>query len=202
MRQYKNTISNSALDKIIRESIDEAIFTDEFKEKAKRFGKKAARGIGKAALYGSLGAATLYGCDKGFDNEDKRQQQINRDAAMMNNGDDEDVAKYLKDHHLEDNEYNRRQADEYYEDMRNDYFKNRDMDESYSRRNKSFISESVWGLNPMKVIQYIKENIHNASDPVRLYRACESLTEWVDKIYNIHDPHNVINDVDASYYKY
>lgn len=181
MRQYKNTISDRALDKIIRESIDEAIFTDEFKDKAKRFGKKAARGIGKAALYGSLATAGMYGIDRGLENEYQRHQQINRDAAMMNNGDDEDVAKYLKDHHLEDNEYNRRQADEYYEDMRNDYFKNRDMDESYSRRNKSFISEGL--INPMKVIQYIKENIHNPSDPVRLYRACESLTAWVDKQY-------------------
>lgn len=199
MRQYKNTISDRALDKIIRESIDEAIFTDEFKDKAKRFGKKAARGVGKAALYGSLATAGMYGIDRGLENEYQRQQQINRDAAMMNNGDDEDVAKYLKDHNLEDNAYNRRQADEYYEDMRNDYFKNRDMDESYSRRNKSFISEGL--INPMKVIQYIKENIHNPSDPVRLYRACESLTAWVDKQYNIHDQHNVINDIDASYYK-
>lgn len=194
MRQYKNTISDRALDKIIRESIDEAIFTDEFKDKAKRFGKKAARGVGKAALYAGLGAATLYGCDKGFDNEDKRQQQINRDAAMMNNGDEEDVAKYLKDHHLEDNEYNRRQADEYYEDMRNDYFKNRDMDESYSRRNKSFISESVWGLDPIKVIQYIKENITHPSDPKRLYQACQLLTEWVDKRYHIRP---VNRDIDS-----
>lgn len=197
MRQYKNTISDRVLDKIIRESIDEAIFTDEFKDKAKRFGKKAARGVGKAALYAGLGAATLYGCDKGFDNEDKRQQQINRDAAMMNNGDDEDVAKYLKDHNLEDNEYNRRQADEYYEDMRNDYFKNRDMDESYSRRNKSFISEGAGGMDPMKILQYIEENILDASDPMRLYQACKYLTEWVDGRYNITKP-----DIDGPYYEF
>lgn len=197
MRQYN--ISDRALDKIIRESIDEAIFTDEFKDKAKRFGKKAARGLGKAALYGSLATGAMYGLDRGLENEYQRNQQINRDAAMMNNGDDEDVAKYLKDHNLEDNEYNRRQADEYYEDMRNEYFKNRNMDESYTRRNKSFISEGL--IDPHKVIKYIGENIINPSDPIRLYRACESLTAWVDKQYNIHDPHSVINDIDLSYYK-
>lgn len=187
MRQYKNTISDRALDKIIRESIDEAIFTDEFKDKAKRFGKKAARGIGKAALYGSLATGAMYGIDRGLENEYQRNQQINRDAAMMNNGDDEDVAKYLKDHNLEDNEYNRRQADEYYEDMRNEYFKNRDIDESYSRGNKSFISDSIYSIDPKKVIKYIGENIINPSDPVRLYRACETLTAWVDKQYNINE---------------
>lgn len=188
-----NRINERALNRIIRESIDEAVFTDEFKDKMKRFGKKAAKGIGKGALYSALALGSLYACDRGAEKEYQRQQRINRDAAMMNNGDEKDIQKYLRDHNLEDNEYNRRQADEHFENMRNAYFKNRDLEnESYYRRNKRMVNEGI--NNPRSLLKYIEANILDPEDKNKLYTTCKRLVSWVDKTYHVNDSHSVIQD--------
>ena len=102
-----------------------------------RFGnmaKKVGKGIAKAGLYGALTAGGVAGCgyalDKGLEQQERYEQNLNHQARMMNLGNEMDIQDYLKDHNMEDNEFNRRQAEEYYQDMYNDWASNQNFDES------------------------------------------------------------------------
>ena len=118
-----------------------------------RFGdmvKKVGKGLAKGALYTGLTAGGLaggaYALDKGLENQERYEQQLNRDAHMINRGNEEDVQQWLRDHNLKDNEANRRQADEYFNGMRDDYMKNE------SKKAKPVISEK-------RLARIIRENL-------------------------------------------
>lgn len=69
--------------------------------------KRVGKGIGKAALYGALGAGSLYAIDKGLENQDKYEQDLNRQAKEMQAPSQEEVGQWLLDHDMEDTPENR-----------------------------------------------------------------------------------------------
>lgn len=185
-----NRINERVLDRIISESIDEAIFTDEFKDKAKRFGKKAGKGAVKAGIGALVTAGLMGACAKGLDNTFKYQDEVNQQAKINGLGNEKDVQQYLRDHDMEDTPSNREQAYEYFDSQRDDYYDNHDMLESYSRRKRSMVNESL--MNPKSLLKYIEDNIMKPEDKYKLYKACKHLVSWIDKTYHINDPHSVI----------
>ena len=126
MVNKNNTVrlTEEQLHQLIESAVIEVLNEGRFGDMAKKVGK----GLAKGALYTGLTAGGLaggaYALDKGLENQERYEQQLNRDAHMMNRGNEEDVQQWLRDHNLEDNEANRRQADEYFDGMRDDYMQN------------------------------------------------------------------------------
>ena len=148
MTNKKNTVrlTEEQLHQLIESAVIEVLNEGRFGDMAKKVGK----GLAKGALYTGLTAGGLaggaYALDKGLENQERYEQQLNRDAYMMNRGNEEDVQQWLRDHNLEDNEANRRQADEYFNGMRDDYMQNE------SKKAKPVISEQ-------RLARIIRENL-------------------------------------------
>ena len=148
MVNKNNTVrlTEEQLHQLIESAVVEVLNEGRFGDMAKKVGK----GLAKGALYTGLTAGGLaggaYALDKGLENQERYEQQLNRDAYMMNRGNEEDVQQWLRDHNLEDNEANRRQADEYFNGMRDDYMQNE------SKKAKPVISEQ-------RLARIIRENL-------------------------------------------
>ena len=148
MANKNNTVrlTEEQLHQLIESAVVEVLNEGRFGDMAKKVGK----GLAKGALYTGLTAGGLaggaYALDKGLENQERYEQQLNRDAYMMNRGNEEDVQQWLRDHNLEDNEANRRQADEYFDGMRDDYMQNE------SKKAKPVISEQ-------RLARIIRENL-------------------------------------------
>ena len=148
MANKNNTVrlTEEQLHQLIESAVIETLNEGRFGDMAKKVGK----GLAKGALYTGLTAGGLaggaYALDKGLENQERYEQQLNRDAYMMNRGNEEDVQQWLRDHNLEDNEANRRQADEYFNGMRDDYMQNE------SKKAKPVISEQ-------RLARIIRENL-------------------------------------------
>ena len=148
MANKNNTVrlTEEQLHQLIESAVIETLNEGRFGDMAKKVGK----GLAKGALYTGLTAGGLaggaYALDKGLENQERYEQQLNRDAYMMNRGNEEDVQQWLRDHNLEDNEANRRQADEYFDGMRDDYMQNE------SKKAKPVISEQ-------RLARIIRENL-------------------------------------------
>ena len=148
MVNKNNTVrlTEEQLHQLIESAVIETLNEGRFGDMAKKVGK----GLAKGALYTGLTAGGLaggaYALDKGLENQERYEQQLNRDAYMMNRGNEEDVQQWLRDHNLEDNEANRRQADEYFDGMRDDYMQNE------SKKSKPVISEK-------RLARIIRENL-------------------------------------------
>ena len=148
MANKNNTVrlTEEQLHQLIESAVVEVLNEGKFGDMAKNVGK----GLAKGALYTGLTAGGLAGgadaLDKGLENQERYEQQLNRDAHMMNRGNEEDVQQWLRDHNLEDNEANRRQADEYFNGMRDDYMQNE------SKKAKPVISEQ-------RLARIIRENL-------------------------------------------
>ena len=148
MVNKNNTVrlTEEQLHQLIESAVIETLNEGRFGDMAKKVGK----GLAKGALYTGLTAGGLaggaYALDKGLENQERYEQQLNRDAHMMNRGNEEDVQQWLRDHNLEDNEANRRQADEYFDGMRDDYMQNE------SKKAKPVISEK-------RLARIIRENL-------------------------------------------
>ena len=148
MANKNNTVrlTEEQLHQLIESAVIEVLNEGRFGDMAKKVGK----GLAKGALYTGLTAGGLaggaYALDKGLENQERYEQQLNRDAYMMNRGNEEDVQQWLRDHNLEDNEANRRQADEYFNGMRDDYMQNE------SKKAKPIISEQ-------RLARIIRENL-------------------------------------------
>ena len=148
MVNKNNTVrlTEEQLHQLIESAVIETLNEGRFGDMAKKVGK----GLAKGALYTGLTAGGLaggaYALDKGLENQERYEQQLNRDAYMMNRGNEEDVQQWLRDHNLEDNEANRRQADEYFDGMRDDYMQNE------SKKAKPVISEK-------RLARIIRENL-------------------------------------------
>ena len=148
MANKNNTVrlTEEQLHQLIESAVIETLNEGRFGDMAKKVGK----GLAKGALYTGLTAGGLaggaYALDRGLENQERYEQQLNRDAYMMNRGNEEDVQQWLRDHNLEDNEANRRQADEYFDGMRDDYMQNE------SKKAKPVISEK-------RLARIIRENL-------------------------------------------
>ena len=148
MVNKNNTVrlTEEQLHQLIESAVIETLNEGRFGDMAKKVGK----GLAKGALYTGLTAGGLaggaYALDRGLENQERYEQQLNRDAYMMNRGNEEDVQQWLRDHNLEDNEANRRQADEYFNGMRDDYMQNE------SKKAKPVISEQ-------RLARIIRENL-------------------------------------------
>ena len=148
MVNKNNTVrlTEEQLHQLIESAVIETLNEGRFGDMAKKVGK----GLAKGALYTGLTAGGLaggaYALDKGLENQERYEQQLNRDAYMMNRGNEEDVQQWLRDHNLEDNEANRRQADKYFNGMRDDYMQNE------SKKAKPVISEQ-------RLARIIRENL-------------------------------------------
>ena len=148
MTNKNNTVrlTEEQLHQLIESAVIETLNEGRFGDMAKKVGK----GLAKGALYTGLTAGGLaggaYALDKGLENQERYEQQLNRDAYMMNRGNEEDVQQWLRDHNLEDNEANRRQADKYFNGMRDDYMQNE------SKKAKPVISEQ-------RLARIIRENL-------------------------------------------
>lgn len=144
MANKNNTVrlTEEQLHQLIESAVVEVLNEGRFGDMAKKVGK----GLAKGALYTGLTAGGAYTLDKGLENQERYEQQLNRDAYMMNRGNEEDVQQWLRDHNLEDNEANRRQADEYFNGMRDDYMQNE------SKKAKPVISEQ-------RLARIIRENL-------------------------------------------
>ena len=148
MANKNNTVrlTEEQLHQLIESAVVEVLNEGRFGDMAKKVGK----GLAKGALYTGLTAGGLaggaYALDKGLENQERYEQQLNRDAHMMNRGNEEDVQQWLRDHNLKDNEANRRQADEYFNGMRDDYMQNE------SKKAKPVISEQ-------RLARIIRENL-------------------------------------------
>lgn len=140
--QINETELKSLIRSCVNEAIDEAWYND--KEDFKNGAKKVAKKVGKGIVRGALGTAALagavYGVDRGLEKDYQYGQKLNRDAVMLSLGKEEDIQKYLKDNNLEDNEQNRREADEYFNQKRDAYFDQYPMESV--RKNKKQISEA------------------------------------------------------------
>lgn len=127
-------LNEAELKVLIENSVRVAIEEGRFGNMAKKVGK----GIAKAGLYGALAAGSAAGCgyalDKGLEQQEKYEQNINNRAHMMNLGNEMDIQDYLKERGLEDNEFNRRQAEEYYQDIYDEWETNQNFNESKKAR--------------------------------------------------------------------
>ena len=111
MEKNNNTIrlTEQEFNKLISEAVMQVINEGKFGN----FAKKVGKGLGKAALYGALGAGSLYALDKGMENQEKYEQSLNKQGMEMQGPNKEDVAQWLEDHQMSDTPQNREMAWQY-----------------------------------------------------------------------------------------
>lgn len=113
MANKKNTIrlTEEQFNQLIENAVMEALNEGRFGDMA----KKAGKGLAKGLLYTGLAAGAAYGVDKGMQNQEKYQQQINHEAQMLNRGNEDEIKQFMHDHNLEDNEQNRKEVESYFD---------------------------------------------------------------------------------------
>lgn len=102
-------LNESEFNNLIRESVVQILNENGFKGLAAKIGK----GIGKAALYGALGAGTLAAVDKGIENQEKYQDKVNKEASAMQGPTEDKVTMYLQKNEMEDTPQNRQRIFDY-----------------------------------------------------------------------------------------
>ena len=117
MEKTGNTIrlNEQEFNKLIEESVKQVLSEGKFGD----FAKKVGKGVGTAALCGALGAGSLYCLDKGLENQERYEQQLNKDARMQLPPMEDEVSQWLEDHNLEDTPKNREYAWDYLRDVSN-----------------------------------------------------------------------------------
>ena len=100
--QFHQLIENAVI-----ETLNEGRFGD--------IAKKAGKGLAKGLLYTGLAAGAAYGVDKGMQNQERYQQQINHEAQMLNRGNEDEIRQFMHDHNMEDNEQNRKEVEAYFD---------------------------------------------------------------------------------------
>lgn len=108
MESKENVIrlTEQEFNQLIEEAVKQVISEGKFGN----FARKVGKGIGKAALYGALGAGSLWSIDQGLQNQEKYEQEMNRQAMEMQYPTDNDVTKWIEDHKMEDTPENREYA--------------------------------------------------------------------------------------------
>ena len=113
MANKKNTIrlTEEQFHQLIENAVIETLNEGRFSDMAKKVGKGLAKGL----LYTGLAAGAAYGVDKGMQNQERYQQQINHEAQMLNRGNEDEIRKFMQDHNMEDNEQNRTEVEAYFD---------------------------------------------------------------------------------------
>ena len=143
----------SMIQKSLNENIDEAWYDDSVKNVAKKVGKGIAKGVAGTALAASIGAGGLYALDKGLENQEKYEQNINNQANLMNGPTSEEVNQWCKDHNMNPNEPNAgNQADVW---LQNEY-------EEKNSNDSNEIYENKKSFNETELVALIKENVIKA----------------------------------------
>lgn len=150
----------SMIQKSLNESIDEAWYDDSVKNVAKKVGKGIAKGVAGTALAASIGAGGLYALDKGLENQEKYEQNINKQANLMNGPTSEEVNQWCKDHNMNPNDPNA--VNQAYEWLQNEYEeKNSNVSNEIYENKKSFNETELVALIKENVIKAIKEGHKN-----------------------------------------
>lgn len=144
----------SMIQKSLNENIDEAWYDDSVKNVAKKVGKGIAKGVAGTALAASIGAGGLYALDKGLENQEKYEQNINNQAKLMNGPTSEEVNQWCKDHNMNPNDPNA--VNQAYEWLENEY------QEKYGDKGSNEIYESKKSFNKDELVALIKENVIKA----------------------------------------
>ena len=143
----------SMIQKSLNESIDEAWYDDSVKNVAKKVGKGIAKGVAGTALAASIGAGGLYALDKGLENQEKYEQNINNQANLMNGPTSEEVNQCCKDHNMNPNDPNA--VNQAYEWLQNEY-------EEKNSNDSNEIYENKKSFNETELVALIKENVIKA----------------------------------------
>ena len=130
----------SMIQKSLNESIDEAWYDDSVKNVAKKVGKGIAKGVAGTALAASIGAGGLYALDKGLENQEKYEQNINNQANLMNGPTSEEVNQWCKDHNMNPNDPNA--VNQAYEWLQNEYEEKNSNDSNEIYENKKSFNET------------------------------------------------------------
>jgi len=93
---------------LIEESVKQVLSEGRFGNMAGKIGK----GLGKAALYGALGAGSLAVLDKGLENQDRYRHEINQQAKELNGPTKQEIAHWLEVHDMPNTPENREMARE------------------------------------------------------------------------------------------
>lgn len=115
MERNKNIVrlNEEEFNKLIQESVIQVLNEGRFGDMAKRLGK----GVGKAAIYGALGAGSLYAIDKGLQNQERYENELNKQGMEMQGPSEDEVNKFMSDNQIEDTPENREDAWEYLNNM-------------------------------------------------------------------------------------
>lgn len=97
--------------------------------------KKVGKGAGKAALYGALGAGSLFCLDKGLENQENYEQELNRQAIELQAPSEDEVSQWIEDHEMSDTPQNREIAWE--------YLNNQTQDKNESKYSDRIAQESI-----------------------------------------------------------
>lgn len=143
----------SMIQKSLNESIDEAWYDDSVKNVAKKVGKGIAKGVAGTALAASIGAGGLYALDKGLENQEKYEQNINNQANLMNGPTSEEVNQWCKEHNMNPNDPNA--VNQAYEWLQNEY-------EEKNSNDSNEIYENKKSFNETELVALIKENVIKA----------------------------------------
>ena len=143
----------SMIQKSLNENIDEAWYDDSVKNVAKKVGKGIAKGVAGTALAASIGAGGLYALDKGLENQEKYEQNINNQANLMNGPTSEEVNQWCKDHNMNPNDPNA--VNQAYEWLQNEY-------EEKNSNDSNEIYENKKSFNETELVALIKENVIKA----------------------------------------
>ena len=143
----------SMIQKSLNESIDEAWYDDSVKNVAKKVGKGIAKGVAGTALAASIGAGGLNALDKGLENQEKYEQNINKQAKLMNGPTSEEVNQWCKDHNMNPNDPNA--VNQAYEWLQNEY-------EEKNSNDSNEIYENKKSFNETELVALIKENVIKA----------------------------------------
>ena len=143
----------SMIQKSLNESIDEAWYDDSVKNVAKKVGKGIAKGVAGTALAASIGTGRLYARDKGLENQEKYEQNINNQANLMNGPTSEEVNQWCKDHNMNPNDPNA--VNQAYEWLQNEY-------EEKNSNDSNEIYENKKSFNETELVALIKENVIKA----------------------------------------
>ena len=154
--------------KSINENVDEAWYNnkEDFKKGAKKVGKNIAKGAAGTALAAGMATGGLHCLDKGLENQERYEQNLNRQAKYLGGPTNDEVKQWCIDHEMDPNDANAiDQAYEWlnaeYEDKYGD-----SMDNVYESKNSKKIKITESKLNAM-IMESIKKAINEIGDTNR-----------------------------------
>lgn len=142
------------IQKSLNENIDEAWYDDSVKNVAKKVGKGLAKGIAGTALAASIGAGGIYGLDKGLENQERYEQNLNNQAKLMGGPTSEEINQWCKNHNMDPNDPDA--VEQAYEWLENEY------QEKYGDSGSDEIYENKKSFNETELVALIKENVIKA----------------------------------------